>query len=87
MPAIPYETLSMLQETSDTNDSLDYFQSINFEIPQIIQEIAQSNPDVVGDSIDYETEDLDDIPDMEDFENQNLLVTDDPVNLTKLKCY
>lgn len=77
----------MLQETSDTNDALDYFQSINFEIPQIIQEIAQSNPDVVEDSIDYETEDIDDIPDMEDFENQNLLVTDDPVNLTKLKCY
>lgn len=80
MPAIPHETISLLQESSDSNDALDYFQSVNAEIPQIIQEIIQTTPEIVEDILDYGTEDFDDIPDMEDFNNQNLLVTDDPVN-------
>lgn len=80
VPAIPPETISLLQESSDPNDSLDYFQSVDVDIPQIIQEISQNAAEIVEESIDYEAEDLDDIPDMEDFDNNNLLITDDPVH-------
>lgn len=87
VPAIPHETLSLLQESSDSNDALDYFQSVNVEIPQNIQEITQATPEAVEDILDYEAEDLDDIPDMEDFDNQNLLITDDPVTTFNILFY
>lgn len=80
VPAIPPETLSQLQESCDKNDALDYFQSVNVEMPQIIHEISQISNEVTEDTDDFSTNDLDDIPDMDDFDNQNLLVTNDPVN-------
>ena len=85
VPAIPPETLSQLQESCDKNDALDYFQSVNVEIPQIIHEISQNTNEVTEDSDDFCADDLDDIPDMEDFDNQNLLVTNDPVNRNSSK--
>ena len=81
VPAIPPETLSQLQESCDKNDALDYFQSVNVEIPQLIHEISENKSEVFEESVDYGEDDLDEIPDMEDFDNQNLLVSNDPVSL------
>ena len=52
---------------------------MNVEIPQIIHEISQNTTEVTEDTDDFGANDLDDIPDMEDFDNQNLLITNDPV--------
>ena len=59
---------------------MDYFQSVNVEISQIIQEISPISPEAIGGTADLEFEDMDDIPDIEDFDNQNLLLTEDPVS-------
>lgn len=82
VPAIPYETLSQLQESPILNDSLDYFQSVEVENVQIIQEILSNNSTEESSQIisNFEPDSLDDIPDMDDFETQNLLITEDPVN-------
>lgn len=81
VPAIPFETLSQLQESSDVNDSPDYFQSVEVENSEVIEEIIHSPTEITGTQVysNNEPEDLDDIPDMDDFENENLLLTDDPV--------
>jgi hypothetical protein len=82
VPAIPYETLSQLQDSPVLNDSLDHFQSVEVENVQIIQEIlCNSSIEETSQILSYfEPDNLDDIPDMEDFENQNLLIAEDPVN-------
>jgi len=89
VPAIPFETLSQLQESAVLNDSLDYFQSVEVENAQIIQEIVYNSPTEKSTQTfsNNETIDLDNIPDMEDFENQNLLIAEDPVKLVYLSIY
>ncbi len=75
VPAISPETLSQLQESSEMNDALDFFQNIDVQVPQIVEEI---NIETI--TLDTnEVENFDGIPDIEDFENENLLITDDPV--------
>lgn len=89
VPAIPFETLSQLQESSDTNDAPDYFQSVEVENSEIIEEIIHSPIEENGTQIysNNELNDLDEIPDMDDFENENLLLTEDPVNQMILLCF
>ena len=80
VPASPPETLSQLQESTEINDSLDHFQSIEVEIPQIIGEMDNSQFEIS--SIQIEPENFDDIPDMEDFDaDNNLIIANDPVSL------
>ena len=83
MPAIPWETLSMLQECPSYNDLLDHFQSVEVENAQFIQEITNFNltDEPIKTIPNCDPIDLDYIPDIEDFENQNLLISEDPVNL------
>lgn len=80
VPAIPPEMLSKLQESSEISDSPDHFQNIDVELSQIIEEIKTNGAETTV-SVTNEPENFDDIPDIEDFENENLLITNDPVNL------
>lgn len=76
-----------MHENHDFNDSLDQFQNIETGNGQIIQEIVCHS---VTEEITINNNglvDLDNIPDLEDFENQNLLITDDPVNIVYLYFY
>ena len=89
VPAIPYETLSQLQETPSLNTSLDHFQSVEVGNAQIIQEIVYKSPteEITQTFSNNETVYLDNIPDIEDFDNQNLLIIEDPVKLVYLSIY
>lgn len=79
VPAIPYDTLTQLQESSEHNDSSDYFQSVGLDKVQFIEEVFHS-PVSKQTAIAVESfDDSEDIPDIEDFEDQNLLITNDPV--------
>ena len=83
VPAIPYETLSQLQESSDFVDSTDHFQSVEVENSDIIEEIIHSPIESTGAQKYFKNEftDHEEIPDMDDFENENLLLAEDPVYL------
>ena len=79
MPAIPFETLTQLHETDGETESVDFFQSIELDKVQYIEEVYQ-NSVIKQEPLDIESiEDNENIPDIDDFEDQNLLLTNDPV--------
>jgi hypothetical protein len=59
------------------------------ENSEIIEEIIHSpiEENVTQIYSNNELNDLDEIPDMDDFENENLLLTEDPVNQMILLCF
>lgn len=75
VPAIPYETLTQLQESDENNDSTDYFQSIELDKVQFIEEVFPSSAAKKS----VHSHDDEDIPDIDDFNDQNLLINNDPV--------
>ena len=80
VPAIPFDTLTQLQETDDGNISSDFFQNVDLDKVQFIEEVNQSivhNQVSLTDESNFDNEN---IPDIEDFEGQNILLTNDPVN-------
>lgn len=83
VPAIPSDTLSQLNESLvDNNSSSETFQSVSFDITDIIQEITYINPDT---SLSHNySENSDEIPDMDDFHSDNLMLANDPVSFTDL---
>lgn len=79
VPAIPPETLSKLEEDQESSDSTDDFQNVRLGNLQQIQELTDYLQKLKSGSLTNEDSDPDNIPDIETFNEQNIIISEDPV--------